>query len=150
MNSGSISTPPTQPEEQPTRETPHTAGCWCSACARKKQELRANQAAEAILQPTKLVRIGSLIRDEYCKEGAGLLPHHHQLLVDSAIKPEIARERGYRTIQIKRELGNYGFGQSQRITPTLLIPSYGPKGKLGGYQHRPDFPRMGNCTSLKT
>jgi hypothetical protein len=83
--------------------------------------------------PPKLVRIGSLIRDEYCKEGAGLLPQHRQRIVDSAIKPEVARDRGYRTIWTKKELGNYGFGPSQRITPTLLVPLYDPKGKLAGY-----------------
>ena len=81
---------------------------------------------------------GTLVRDEYCKEGAGLLPQHRQLLVDSAIKPEIARERGYRTILTKRELGRYGFSPSQQSTPALLIPLFGPQGQLVSYQIRPD------------
>jgi uncharacterized protein (DUF927 family) len=135
--------------EQPTGGTPHTAGCWCSACARKKQELRANQAAETIAQPTKLVRIGSLIRDEYCKEGAGLLPQHRQLLVDSAIKSEIARERGYRTILTKKELGRYGFSPSQQSTPALLIPLFGPQGQFVGHQIRPDNPRFKDNKPIK-
>jgi hypothetical protein len=90
-------------------------------------------------QPT---RAGSLIRDQYCKEGAGLLPQHRQLLVDSAIKPEIARERGYRTIERKKELKNYRFSPSQQIIPTMLCPLYDPKGQPAGWQHRPDIPRF--------
>jgi hypothetical protein len=104
----------------------------------------AEQSASPGSGPTrpKLTRIDSVaVHDEYCKEGARLLPHHRQLIIESAIKPEIARERGYRTIFIKRELNGYGFGPSQQITPTLLLPLYDPKGKPAGWQHRPDFPR---------
>jgi uncharacterized protein (DUF927 family) len=91
----------------------------------------------------QLTRIDSAaVHDEYCKEGARLLPRHRQLIIDSAIKSEIARERGYRTVWTKSELSNYGFGPSQQITHTMLIPLYGPKGQLVGYQHRPDTPRL--------
>jgi hypothetical protein len=101
------------------------------------------EEARGFTVPPKLTRIDSAaVHDEFCKEGARLLPQHRQQLVDSAIKPEVARDRGYRTIWTKRELGNCGFGPSQQITPTMLIPSHGPKGQLVGYQHRPDTPRM--------
>jgi hypothetical protein len=79
---------------------------------------------------------------DYCKEGARLSDLHLKLIVDSAIASGIARERGYRTITIKAELKRYGFGKSQRITPTLLIPLYSVNGQPAGYQHRPDTPRV--------
>jgi hypothetical protein len=92
---------------------------------------------------SKPTRVDSIpVRDEYCKEGAGLLPHHRQLLADSAIKPKFARERGYRSILTKRELGRYGFSPSQQSTPALLIPLFGPQGQLVSYQIRPDSPRL--------
>jgi hypothetical protein len=108
----------------------------------ERQGVPQPNPGQSATAPSKLTRIGPIIRDEYCKEGAGLLPHHHQLITASAIKPEVARERGYRTIFTKAELRNYGFGQSQQITPTLLLPLYDAKSKLAGYQHRPDYPRL--------
>jgi DNA primase len=33
--------------QQPIGEIPHSAGCWCSACARRKQESRAKLAAHS-------------------------------------------------------------------------------------------------------
>jgi Domain of unknown function (DUF3854) len=80
---------------------------------------------------------------EFCKEGAQLSDSHLRLIIDSAIAPEVARDRGYRTITTKAELKrSYGFGNSQLITPTLLIPLYSPEGKCVGWQHRPDSPRI--------
>jgi hypothetical protein len=58
---------------------------------------------------------------DFCKEGAQLSDAHLNLIVGSAITPEVALERGYRTITTKAELERYGFATSQRITPTLLI-----------------------------
>jgi hypothetical protein len=79
--------------------------------------------------------------DEYCAQHCRLLPHHRQLIIDSGIKPEIARDRAYRSVLTQAELRNAGFRTSRQSVPTLLIPSYGPKGELAGYQHRPDTPR---------
>jgi hypothetical protein len=86
----------------------------------------------------------------YCKEGARLSPEHLNLIVRSAIAPEVARLRGYRTITTKAELRRYGFGKNQQITPTLLIPLYDVTGKFAGYhQHRPDSPRVKDGKPIK-
>jgi hypothetical protein len=86
----------------------------------------------------------------YCKEGAQLSPEHLNLIVGSAIAPEVARSRGYRTITTKAELARYGFGKNQQITPTLLIPLYDVTGKFAGYyQHRPDSLRVKDGKPIK-
>jgi hypothetical protein len=78
----------------------------------------------------------------YAKDYSHLLPGHLQLLRDSGISAEVARARGYRSIETKAGLKNYGFSESQRIVPSLLIPHFDVIGRPGaGYQHRPDRPR---------
>src|SRR5258707_10510942 len=42
-----------------------------------------------------------------------LLPRHRDLIVGSAISPEVALERGYRSITKKSELKVLGFGDKQ-------------------------------------
>ena len=66
---------------------------------------------------------------------------HRQLLKSSAIDPEIATERGYRTVADAKILVQLGFTPQQRITPTLLIPFHTTTGKVGNVQSRPDVPR---------
>ncbi len=72
----------------------------------------------------------------------GVLPQHQALIVASAISPEVASARGYRSIKTKAELRRRGFSDSQCRVPALLIPIYGPTGELSTYQARPDEPRI--------
>ncbi len=71
-----------------------------------------------------------------------LLRQHQAMLNASAISPEVAAARGYRSVQTKAELGRLGFGNSQRLVPTLLIPIWNVNGEIGLLHHRPDEPRM--------
>ena len=60
----------------------------------------------------------------------------------SAIAPEVARERGYRTVTIKAELKRLGFSDQQRCVPALLLPVHGVGGEVVNYQVRPHEPRV--------
>jgi hypothetical protein len=72
-----------------------------------------------------------------------LASHHRRLLTDSGISDDVARERGYFTVHAKRDLEALGFGRSQQIVPTLVIPIYGVvKGEPPWFVHRPDNPRI--------
>lgn len=72
-----------------------------------------------------------------------LLPKHAALLEASAVVPEVAAARGYRSIQHKVALETLGFAAFQRNVPGLLIPVHGVDGELKTYQYRPDAPRVG-------
>ncbi len=74
---------------------------------------------------------------------AKLLPRHRDLITASAILPEIATERGYRSALKKSELRVLGFGDKQQCVPSLLIPVWTVHGEIGTYQIRPDNPRIG-------
>jgi hypothetical protein len=78
-----------------------------------------------------------------------LLPHHERLLIESAINPDVARARGYRSVQQRTELRRLGFGEAQARTPALLIPVYGVTGELVLYQLRPDKPRIVDGRAVK-
>jgi hypothetical protein len=72
---------------------------------------------------------------DFCKEGAQLSDPHLSLIVGSAITPEVARERGYRTITTKAELERYGFAKRESW----------PRGWVGhsGYPNFADYgPRI--------
>jgi hypothetical protein len=69
--------------------------------------------------------------------------HETMLLEESAIKPEVAAERGYRTVEDPAELQELGFASYQCRVPALLVPLHGPHGELVLYQARPDAPRRG-------
>jgi len=72
-----------------------------------------------------------------------LLPHHRDALeIASAIAPEVIAERGYFSATRKSELRELGFGPSQQLVPSLVIPVIGPSGQIATYQHRPDRPRI--------
>lgn len=58
-----------------------------------------------------------------------------------AISAEVAAQRGYRTIRTKSQLAELGFGRSQQIVPTLLVPVWGVTGEIAMRLHRPDNPR---------
>ena len=72
--------------------------------------------------------------------GLDLLPHHATLLAASAISPEVAIARGYRSIG-RAEARELGFKGAQ-ARPGLLIPLWRVDGRPGGYQLRPDEPRL--------
>ena len=71
----------------------------------------------------------------------GLLLQHAQLLADSAISLEVAKARGYESIEKKVRLEDLGFGIKQRRIPGLLLPVHGVNGEVVLHQYRPDEPR---------
>lgn len=73
-----------------------------------------------------------------------ILPQHQELLTASAIAPEVASARGYRSVTTKSELGRLGFSPKQQNVPGLLIPIHDSHGKIATYQFRPDQPRIGD------
>ena len=79
-----------------------------------------------------------------------LADHHRRMLTEeSAIKPEVVDARGYRTVNTKAELKKLEFSETQRITPALLIPIYGPDGEVATHQTRPDEPRWKDGKPIK-
>jgi hypothetical protein len=81
--------------------------------------------------------------------GARLDPQHEKLMVESAIAPEIARERGYRTESTRTGIKRLGFSDSQARTPALVIPLFDVHGECAGYQVRPDQPRVVDGKAVK-
>ena len=71
------------------------------------------------------------------------------MLKASAIDPDVARERGYRTVRTKAELRRLGFGVNQQSTPALLIPIRDVAGEVSFYQARADEPRIKKGKPLK-
>ncbi len=61
------------------------------------------------------------------------------LLEESGIYPEVAAQRGYRTVRSRTEL--LEFKKYQRRAPGLHIPTYSPDGTTTSAQLRPDNPR---------
>src|SRR5919112_2842567 len=83
-------------------------------------------------------------------EGTQLSPEHRAMLLDeSGIAQRLVAERGYHTVTSRAELERLGFGRSQRRTPALIIPIYGPTGEIVLYQARPDGPRIKDGKAIK-
>jgi hypothetical protein len=78
-----------------------------------------------------------------------LLAQHREFLVQSAIAPDVAMARGYRSITDKAELERLGFSPAQQLVPGLLIPIRGHRGEVATYQLRPDLPRLLNGIALE-
>src|SRR6266581_4586956 len=78
-----------------------------------------------------------------------LLPQHVELLIRSAISPEIATARGYRSATNRVELERLGFSAAQRNVPGLLIPVWNVAGEIATYQLRPDEPRVRDGKRVK-
>ena len=78
-----------------------------------------------------------------------LLPRHQALLDASAIAPEVAAARGYRSVTTKADLARLGFGETQRNVPALLVPVWDAAGELATYQLRPDQPRIKDGKPVK-
>jgi hypothetical protein len=78
-----------------------------------------------------------------------ILPKHQALLSASAISPEVARERGYVSADMKAQMQRYGFADYQaRHVPALLLPLHRADGSVWGYQARPDKPRVTRAGSV--
>ena len=78
-----------------------------------------------------------------------LLPEHQELIEESAIDPEVARERGYRSVHRKCELHRIGFALNQIRVPALLIPVWNVHGEKALYQSRPNEPRIIGGKAIK-
>lgn len=73
--------------------------------------------------------------------GICLFPQHQELLRASGVDPEVARERGYVSVDTKVRLQRIRFADYQRSVPGLLIPIHGVDGQVRLHQYRPDTPR---------
>ena len=72
--------------------------------------------------------------DSEDEAATGLLPQHAALIAASAISPEVASARGYRSATSETELADLGFSKAQRL-PGLVFPVRdGPKssGEIAG------------------
>ena len=78
-----------------------------------------------------------------------LLPQHIDILRSRGIHPDVARERGYRSVTVIRDAKRVGFAESQCMLPALLIPLYNVAGEIAGYQLRPDTPRVRDGKPIK-
>ncbi len=74
--------------------------------------------------------------------GLHVFPQHAKLLRDSAIDPQVARERGYVSVGERAQLKRYGKFSGKCPVPGLLIPQRRLDGSVSGYQYRPDAPRI--------
>lgn len=68
--------------------------------------------------------------------------HHRNMLIASAISPEVARERGYRTLREQWQAEREGFRGEQALVPALLLPVHTVAGGSVGAVLRPDTPRV--------
>jgi hypothetical protein len=73
---------------------------------------------------------------------AALLALHIGQLVGSGISEDVARERGYVSVDTRRRLDSAGFKPYQQRTPGLLIPVHDTSGAVALWQYRPDRPRV--------
>lgn len=82
-----------------------------------------------------------------------LSPEHlSEIISESAINPDVAQARGYRTIwgskEDRAELARMGFSRSvvdrEETYPALLVPLFRATGEVISYQLKPSFPRVLN------
>jgi hypothetical protein len=83
--------------------------------------------------------------------GSGISDHHRKMLQASGITPEHARARGYRSIDSgnRKRLAEIGIVKAVRSSDGLLIPMLRLDGEVGGYQFRPDNPRIKDGKEIK-
>lgn len=76
--------------------------------------------------------------------GARLHDRHAKMLEESGITPEHARARGYISVDSgnRKRLEEVGIVKAVRKSDGLLIPLLRIDGEAGGYQFRPDNPRV--------
>jgi hypothetical protein len=75
-------------------------------------------------------------------KNAPLLEQHIQFLHLRAVADDVARERGYRSALKKSEVRDFGFGPTQQLVPTLVLPVHSVLRTVESYQLRPDTPRL--------
>lgn len=80
---------------------------------------------------------------------ADLLPQHLELIKKSAISPEVARARGYRSAKTPKELVQLGFKPRQGNVPALVIPMSDVDRKDAGPFIRADRPRKKGEREIK-
>lgn len=73
-----------------------------------------------------------------------LTDHLCHLSEGSGISVDVMKERGYRSLLGKSELGKLGFTPAQQRAPGIIIPLWSVDGKEAGHQFRPDHPRTNN------
>ena len=78
-----------------------------------------------------------------------LLSQHAALLSASAITGEVAKARGYRSVEQKARLTELGFSSTQARVPALLIPIWNVQGEIALYQTRADDPRIVEGKAVK-
>ncbi|MEV4752160.1 DUF3854 domain-containing protein [Streptosporangium sp. NPDC049248] len=76
------------------------------------------------------------------KYGGSIFPQHAKLLIDSAISVEVAKARGYVSVDTKARLDALNFAKVGQRIPGLLIPIRGADGLVKMYQYRPDNPHV--------
>lgn len=81
--------------------------------------------------------------------GDRLFREHAAMLAASAVPPDLARARGYVSVDTKSRLEELGFGAQQRRVPGLLLPLRDRDGKCVGFQYRPDGPRLRDGRPVK-
>jgi len=81
--------------------------------------------------------------------GMHILPQHAELLEASAIDPDVSRERGYVSVDTRRQLNGTGLADYQQRVPSLLIPVHDVTGAIALHQLRPDRPRTTKGKSVK-
>ena len=75
--------------------------------------------------------------------------HYEEIVITSAVNPDVAEARGYRTLTgtdaERTELEDMGYRRTvygrDDAYPTLLIPMHGADGEINGYQIKPAVPR---------
>lgn len=84
---------------------------------------------------------------------SSLSPEHlSEIISESAINPDVAEARGYRTLwgseEERTELGRMGFSRSvvdrDETYPALLVPLFRATGEVISYQIKPSSPRVFN------
>jgi hypothetical protein len=89
-------------------------------------------------------------KDSAAPYGVAVFAEHAELLRGSAISPEVAQARGYRSADTRAQLERLGFKLSQRHVPGLVLPTWSPITKaIAGHQLRPDEPRWRDGRPVK-
>jgi hypothetical protein len=78
-----------------------------------------------------------------------LLSQHVEFLTQSAISPEVAQARGYRSLNSRKEIQDLGFQPRQGNVPALAIPIRDVHGKEAYSLIRPDTPRVKNNRKIR-
>src|SRR5215469_316174 len=78
-----------------------------------------------------------------------LAQQHLRFLRERAVADDVVRERGYRSAIRKADLFQLGYGRTQQLIPSLVIPIWSVRGEIRSYQLRPDVPRLNERGKLR-